>query len=84
MDQVQHALTKQIDADLDQELKVETLKALLKNNIYIAHNLNVVARLFRLWVEAKEYSVALKVITKDGPNALKRVPKKIGLMVNCA
>lgn len=76
LDQVQHALTKQIDADLDQELKVETLKALLKNNIYIAHNLNVVARLFRLWVEAKEYSVALKVITKDGPNALKKSPKE--------
>lgn len=74
LDQVQQVLTQQLNAHLDQELKVETIKALLKSHVYIAHNLSVVARLFRLWMEAKEYSCALKVITEDGPNALKKSP----------
>lgn len=76
IDQVQQVLVQQIDANLDQELKVETLRALLKKHVYFAHNLNVVSRLFRLWVEAKEYVLALEVITQDGPNALKKSPKE--------
>ncbi len=74
LDRVQQVLAQQIDAQLDPELKVATLKALLQSQDYVAHSLSVIARLFRLWVEVYEYTQALKVITIDGPLVLKNSP----------
>lgn len=76
LDRVQQVLMQQNDAQLDPELKAATLKALLQSQDYLLHSLNAVARLFRLWVEAKEYSQALKVILHDGHLALKNGPKE--------
>ena len=76
LDRVQQVLAQQIDAQLDPELKVSTLKALLQGQDYLAHSLSVVARLFRLWVEVYEYTQALKVITIDGPLVLKNTPQE--------
>ena len=76
LDRVQQVLMQQNDAQLDPELKAATLKALLQSQDYLLHSLNAVARLFRLWVEAKEYSQALKVILHDGHLALKIGPKE--------